>query len=98
METSIKNTTTVNAIECPDCGDVVYSRAHHDYRNCSCGGIAIDGGFEYSKISYKDENSRPKNVALEISASKKELYDDWNYGKNKFGLVKKPIDSVCDVV
>lgn len=93
MEVVIKmnidaKTTTVNAIECPNCGDVIYSRARHDYRNCSCGEIAIDGGFDYTKVCYKDENSRPKNVVVEISASKKELFDDWNNRKDKFGIIK----------
>lgn len=77
----------VAALECPNCGDIIYSRAHHDFHWCSCGDIAVDGGFDYMRCSYK--SVRPREITLDISATKQELYEDWNLGKNKFGLIKK---------
>ena len=41
---------TVKAIKCLKCKDVIYSRAIHDFRWCSCGNMAVDGGFSYLKI------------------------------------------------
>lgn len=75
----------VNAIKCLDCGDTVFSRARHDFRWCSCKKCAIDGGFEYTKINFIIP---PEQVEIEIEQTKKELYDDWNYSINKFGLIK----------
>ena len=34
----------VIALKCSNCGDIIWSRAQYDFRECSCGSIAIDGG------------------------------------------------------
>ena len=36
-----------NAIKCKICGDVIESLSVHDYKVCSCGACAVDGGHEY---------------------------------------------------
>ena len=41
---------TVNAIECQKCKEVIWSTHQHDFRYCSCGKIAVDGGQEYTKV------------------------------------------------
>lgn len=76
----------VIAYKCKSCKDLVYSRARHDFRYCSCGEIAVDGGFDYTRVVYKDV--MPKETELEIDASKKDLYNDWNTGVNAYGIVK----------
>jgi hypothetical protein len=76
----------VNAIKCPSCQDVIYSRARHDMRACSCGDVAIDGGFDYVKVCFKD--NVPERLQLNLSVSKKELYEDWNSNEDKYGLIK----------
>lgn len=77
----------VGAIICPSCGDIIYSRARNDFHCCSCRDVAIDGGFDYKKVCFKGE--RPKNIIIEIEATKEELYDDWNNRIDKFGIIKK---------
>jgi len=37
-------------IRCKKCRTVVYSLYRHDYRECACGAVALDGGFDYSRI------------------------------------------------
>jgi ribosomal protein S27E len=74
----------VVAIECPDCGDIVFSRANHDYRTCTCEKVAIDGGFEYTKVSGIVEPFK-----LKIVQNKTELYNDWNNRTDKYGLIRK---------
>ncbi len=89
----------LSAIECPSCKDILYSRAHHDMRFCSCHSCAIDGGLyikdstknpQYSKLS---GTSKPVDYEIEWDGTedtlRKAIYDDWNYQKNKYGLVKK---------
>ena len=76
----------VGAIKCPKCKEVIYSRARHDMRSCSCGEVAVDGGFDYLKVSYKKK--APSTMQIRITATKKQLYDDWNNNKNKFGILK----------
>lgn len=78
----------VNAIKCPKCGDTIYSRSRHDMHWCSCKNIAIDGGGDYVKISFK-EAPAPEVFKIDVNATPKELYDDWNKGKDKFGTIKE---------
>lgn len=76
------------ARKCPTCNDIVYSRARHDMRGCSCGDIAVDGGFDYYKVSWK--TAFPSNIEIEVDATRQELFDDWNNNVDKYGLIKKP--------
>jgi len=80
----------ISAIKHKVCGDTIYSRTTHDFRSCSCGypnSIAIDGGFEYMKISAHE--GEYDFVELDIDVSKKTLYDDWNNSVDKYGLIKE---------
>ena len=79
-------TSTVAAIKCKHCGDTIYSRAHHDFRWCSCGEIAIDGGTNYVKISFKKDRPCPFDVVVE--ATREQLFDDWSKRRDKYGLIK----------
>jgi hypothetical protein len=43
-----------NAIKCNHCGDVIESTHVHDFKWCSCGTVAVDGGKQYCKRCFKD--------------------------------------------
>ena len=77
----------VNTIICSKCRDEIYSRAIHDFRNCSCKTVFIDGGFDYTRIGYSEKE--PKSRTRYIKATRKEMYDDWNTKADKFGVIKK---------
>lgn len=36
-----------NMIKCRNCGDVIESVSVHDFKQCSCGKVAVDGGHNY---------------------------------------------------
>jgi hypothetical protein len=82
----------INAIKCLKCGDVIYSRSRHDFHWCSCESCAIDGGFDYMKITGNREDW--ESVQIDVFENKtdnevkKILFDDWNKGKNKYGVLK----------
>lgn len=78
----------VNAIRCPNCGDVIYSRHVHDFHYCSCGECAIDGGFDYVRVVAKNPDEI-EGLKLEVDATRKELEQDWGRGIDKFGIIKK---------
>lgn len=45
-----------NKIKCKKCGDIIQSKSTNDYKRCSCGAIAIDGGKDYLKrIGYEKD-------------------------------------------
>ena len=42
----VKYTQIRHAISCKKCNEVIESKHRHDFKFCSCGTIAIDGGTE----------------------------------------------------
>lgn len=42
-----------NRIKCLKCGDIIESEYRHDYKECSCGACAVDGGHDYLRRSGK---------------------------------------------
>ena len=82
----------VNAIKCLKCGNIIYSRAHYDFHWCECGSCAVDGGFDYFKITGNHEDWESMQINVLENKSEKEarkiLYDDWNKGKDKYGTLK----------
>jgi hypothetical protein len=72
----------VQAIRCNSCRDVIYSRARHDCRECTCGNCYVDGGFDYFRYGGEDFDK----VTVDVDSSKELLYLDWNKRRNKFGL------------
>lgn len=43
-----------NKIQCKACGDIIESTHTHDFKWCSCGACAIDGGKSYLKRCAKN--------------------------------------------
>lgn len=43
-----------NAIKCKKCGNVIESTSVHDFKFCSCGSVAVDGGHDYLRRSFKN--------------------------------------------
>jgi|TARA_Y100000034_G_C6822229_1_gene370433 hypothetical protein len=67
---------------------MLFSRARHDFRTCSCGETSVDGGqVDYVRLLFKDKP--PERAELYVDATLKELYNDWNSREDKFGLIKK---------
>lgn len=51
-----------NAIKCKHCGDVIESKARHDFVTCSCGCVFVDGGLAYSRIGWPSgDGERPED-------------------------------------
>lgn len=36
-----------NKVQCHKCNDIIESEYGHDFKSCSCGNIAVDGGKNY---------------------------------------------------
>ncbi len=43
-----------NMIRCNHCGDVIESKTVHDFKECSCGAVFVDGGHEYLRRGFKN--------------------------------------------
>jgi len=85
----------VSALKCNNCNTIIYSRARHDMRSCPCWkneldnpGIAVDGGFDYWKVSAGTNSNYESLPQYDIGEiSKSTLYNDWNLETNKYGLI-----------
>ncbi|MGE8034684.1 DUF7695 domain-containing protein [Lysinibacillus sp. NPDC093692] len=53
-----------NKIRCNHCDDLIESKKEHDFKMCSCGKVAIDGGLEYSKRIFPSNPSEAHFVDL----------------------------------
>lgn len=42
-----------NIIKCTHCGEIIESTNVHDFKFCSCGSVAIDGGHDYLRRCFK---------------------------------------------
>lgn len=47
----------VAGCECKLCGDKIYSRTNHDFKQCFCGNIFVDGGPHIIEPKEEDNNS-----------------------------------------
>ena len=45
-----------NAAKCYDCDTVILSRSVHDFVSCRCGNIFVDGGLEYIRHGWRNDN------------------------------------------
>ena len=43
-----------NRAKCLICGDIIESVHRHDFKWCSCGNLAVDGGHDYLRRCFKD--------------------------------------------
>ncbi len=51
MSWEMRNSIIKNAIACNKCYDTIESYSTHDFKWCSCGAVAVDGGKAYLKRS-----------------------------------------------
>ena len=76
----------VFAIRCAKCGEIIYSRAIHDFHRCSCKIISIDSRFDCVKV---DDNRKDflDIFIIKIDSTRIDLYNDWYYKTNKYGKI-----------
>lgn len=80
---------TIQAVQCPDCKDIIFSRAAHDLRQCSCQSTFIDGGRSYTRVGF-GAAGEPLFVTLQLGQGVDDavLFNDWNERTDIFGLFK----------
>ena len=78
----------VKAIQCNSCGDVVYSRANEDYRECGCGCVGASGGQQYPKF-HAASRTPHKKIKIDVDTDLFNLYNDWKEMLDAYGLIPK---------
>ena len=46
-----------NQAQCLACNDIVESKSGHDFRTCSCGNLSVDGGKNYLRRAFKENDT-----------------------------------------
>jgi hypothetical protein len=80
-----------NAASCNGCGDFIVSKHRHDFVECTCGSIAVDGGQEYLRRvgglepgSYNEHSwSLPDKLYYDCADVVEEAKET---NRNKFGI------------
>lgn len=58
-----------NKIKCKKCNDVIESKNTNDYKKCSCGAVAVDGGKDYLKRIGNEEDYEELSIIKNTSES-----------------------------
>lgn len=88
-----------NEAECRKCGDIIWSAHRHDYRSCSCGGIAVDGGRDYIRRGGDLDSIIERSMYIDSEAlqgAQDALNDAAKSGRNTLGGVLAVIRSLRD--
>ena len=58
-----------NKIKCKKCGDIIESKSTNDYKRCSYGAVAVDGGINYLKRVGNEEDYKELSIIKNTSQS-----------------------------
>lgn len=90
--------TTVDAVLCPICEDLIYSCHRHHYNVCSCSCCMVDGGRDYTRYGYHNPpNDRRQEledieiIQIKIKGTPEELARIYNTSRidAKVGIISK---------
>ena len=56
-----------NKIKCKKWGDIIESKSTNDYKRCSCGVVAVDGGRDYLKRIGNEEDYEELSIIKNVS-------------------------------
>lgn len=51
-----------NAGKCALCGDEIESTYRHDFKQCSCGNLFVDGGYDYQRFGYDSKREKGESA------------------------------------
>ena len=80
-----------NEVKCHSCGDNVWSAHRHDFKSCSCGKVAVDGGLDYLKRVFAEDASYT-DLSISVDAEVLQALKDqlqWceDTGRNQLGVI-----------
>jgi len=77
----------IGGILVKETGEIIYSRARHDFRWDSTHKYAVDGGQEdYHRRVFESEDGF-REIVFDLPVSAEELYEDWRTGSDKYGVI-----------
>ena len=88
-----------NEAQCMKCGDIIVSKHVHDFVQCRCNAIFVDGGMEYLRRGGEEEDFVDRSLIMDKDALT-ECVDAVRYAeendKNELGVVLSVIRILRD--
>lgn len=88
----MKSIIIKNQIKCNHCGDIIESTSRHDFKECSCGAVSIDGGHDYLRRSFVNSS----NDYTDMSVCQ-DVYEDLDIEDIRYDDIKKSEDKYDDM-
>lgn len=80
-----------NQVRCLKCHDEIYSAHRHDFKWCSCGNIAVDGGMDYlRRVGASTDTYEDMSITIDDKVYKQiKKAVEWSKdtGRNDLGLI-----------
>lgn len=84
-----------NKIKCNHCGEIIESKYCHDFQQCSCGSVFVDGGHDYLRRGFINDTSD----YVELSEYEEENEEDDGvtiYTHDEAAMIVEMFESVLD--
>lgn len=65
-----------NCVKYKSCGDIIISTHRHDFKRCSCGRVAVDGGHDYLKRSFTNDSNDYEELSIIQESSNNQSDND----------------------
>lgn len=95
------NTLFYNAVYCNLCDETIQSYHRHDYKHCKCGNAMIDGGLDYARWGWIEENSVIDfSMFIEDHPFSliRQYYYRWNHILNQYVILKDVADDWLEAI
>ncbi len=91
--------SNISYLICKKCNDAVFSFHRHDMQYCKCKSVALDGGFDYNKITGDlfSHDLVESDIGSVIKLIRKRFTWTKNYGKNGKLLAKSVTNKLKDL-
>jgi len=90
-----------NAVYCTLCDDTIQSYYGHDYKHCSCNNAMVDGGLNYARWGWGEENS-VINFSMDIEDHPfsliRQYYYRWNHRIGEYVILKDISDDWLEAI
>jgi len=88
-----------NAATCLSCGDFIVSKHRHDFVECTCGAIAVDGGQDYLRREGDFTNATDQSWSLNSDLyfdCAKAVTEALDTGRNNIGVANAVLRKLRD--
>tara|TARA_R110000765_G_scaffold382392_1_gene473659 strand:- start:145 stop:471 length:327 start_codon:yes stop_codon:yes gene_type:complete len=88
-----------NQAQCVHCDDSIWSAHRHDYKECSCGKLMVDGGMSYIRRGGKREDRIEQSISMDVPLLNQlveDLDEAKRTGRNSLGLVCAMVRTLRD--